>query len=445
MNARYLLLCTISSLFFASSIARERYDFEDIPHPNIAFKGYIVSGLWWDTRQVIAVREDDVLFYPAKKLFGIDGQDINDKAKFNTVPIQTRLRAELTGVNALDANITGIIEGDFHGRDEFTTGLFWMRHLYTYLEWARTKLQIGYTWHPMFVVECYPDTVMFGAGLPYEAFARNAQVRVRHSFDYFDIFYQIGSQLEFVNDGVIGFNSIYARNSAIPENHLQIQIPWREHLFGAGVDFKVIRPRLSTALVNRCDEPLYAEDATLACFTGLAFARFELKHAILKMKVIVGQNISELDMIGGYAVKCVDWITDRRTYTNIGTLSTWVDIEGRPIESRHIPNGVVSWGLFAGFTQNLGAADKLADLGSFPPELTDIQSFRDIIFSRGPDIDNSFRVAPRVMIDIYPMRFAFELELDRTAYGTPNQWARVCNTCPVWNVRLLFKSYYFFA
>jgi len=440
MNARsyFIFLATISYIALCQA-----FNIGDIPHPRIAFKGYIVTDMWWDTRQVIGSREDHALFYPDRKLFDVDGQDINDKAKFHIVPFQTRLRAELTGVNALDADITGIIEGDFRGRDDFTVNLFWMRHAYVYFEWARTYLQIGYTWHPMFVVECFPETVMFGSGFPFESFARNPQIRVRHSFDYFDILYQIGSQIEFNNNGEFGFSSIYSRNSAIPENHLQIQVPWREHLFGAGIDFKVIRPRLHTAIFDSEGRPLYAEDATLGSFAGMAFARFNLEHVYVKMKMIVGQNVSELTMIGGYGVHCVDPVTDRRTYTNVNTFSTWLDLEGKPWDSRHIP-GTVAVGLFAGYTKNLGASEKLADLSEFAPEL-DITSFNQILFSRGADINDSFRISPRILIDIYPMRFAFEFVLDRTTYGTPNQCARVPNACPVWNVRLLFKSFYFYA
>lgn len=427
----YLIIIVVSSLFTCAAVDA----------PFISLKGYIKSDLWWDSRQVEGARQDHTMYYPRKKLLDSECNDINDKGQFHTVPIQTRLRAEFSGVDALDARVSAVIEGDFRGRDDATVNLFWLRHAYGLLEWGRTNLLFGYTWHPLFVLESYADPLMFGSGLPFEAFSRAPQIRVRHSLDTCDIIAAMGSQIDFTSTGVDGYSSIYARNAAIPWAHVQAQLPWDEHLVGVGIDFKVVRPRLHTCLIGDDGIPLYAENERIASVAGMAFAKLEFESCSVKAKVLIGQNMTDFSMIGGYAVKSVDPVTDRRTYTNTATFACWTDIESHGHESRFVA-GIFKPGLFVGFTQNLGAGSSLADLSCFP--CPDIQHRYEIIYGRGADIDCSLRCSPRLIWDILPIRFAAELILDRTAYGTINQEARVVNTIPVYNMRFLLGAYYFF-
>ena len=53
----------------------------------VKFSGFVSSEAFFDTRQQVTSREGDILLYPAKEKFDINGDDINDKANFNLLTI----------------------------------------------------------------------------------------------------------------------------------------------------------------------------------------------------------------------------------------------------------------------------------------------------------------------------------------------------------------------
>jgi hypothetical protein len=82
----------------------------------IKFSGFVKTDIYWDSRQTISVREGQFLLYPANEKLDADGNDINAKANFNMLSIQTRLRGTITGPDALGAKTSGVIEGAFFGQ-----------------------------------------------------------------------------------------------------------------------------------------------------------------------------------------------------------------------------------------------------------------------------------------------------------------------------------------
>ena len=163
----------------------------------------------------------------------------------------------------------------------------------------------------------------------------------------------------------------------------------------------------------------YATSESIAGFSTMAFAKIVTDKFTAKFEGVYGANMTDLLMLGGYAVKSVDAITGAEAYTNTKTLSAWTDLSyGKEF-------GI---GLFVGYTKNLGTEEE--NLGTY--------------YSRGSNIESVLRVSPRIYYQISKVRFASELEYTSAAYGTPNIIGELEDTTSVANVRFLFAAYLFF-
>ena len=134
-----------------------------------------------------------------------------------------------------------------------------------------------------------------------------------------------------------------------------------------------------------------------------------------------GQNASDLVMIGGYAVsEITDTVNQIKTYTNLNTANFWADLS---------TNGKkVIFGLFTGYSKNLGADEQIA--GS--------------VYGRGNNIDHLFRVSPRVTLTEGRLSFAAEVESTTASYGIRQTNGKVTNTNNVSNLRILLSTIYKF-
>ena len=70
---------------------------ETKPAFGITLSGFVKTDIFYDTRQTVAVREGHYLLYPKAPLIGPDGDDVNDRAGFHMLSIQTRIAGKITG------------------------------------------------------------------------------------------------------------------------------------------------------------------------------------------------------------------------------------------------------------------------------------------------------------------------------------------------------------
>ena len=387
---------------------------QEQPTFGITFSGFVKTDVMYDARQTVALREGHFLLYPAPTLDDKFGSDINAKANFNILSIQTRLAGKITGPDALGAKTAGLIEGEFFGTSDADISGFRVRHAFVKMDWAKSSLLIGQFWHPMFVVEMFPGVVSFNTGAPFQPFSRNPQIRYSYRIENLKLIAAAMSQRDFQSNGPLGLSSTYLRNSAVPNLHAQAQYSRGGNLLGVGVDWKLLTPRLVTAKNVVTDE-------TISGLGILGYAKLTLDPITVKAEGVYGENLSDLLMLGGYAVSAADTATGIESYSALKSVSFWGEIStGKELELA----------LFGGYAQNLGADDNL--VGAY--------------YARGGDIDALLRISPRVVWNQGKMRFATELEYTAAEYGTPNSSnkGKVENTKSVANTRVLVAAYYFF-
>ncbi len=402
---------------------------------DVKFYGFVQTDLIYDTRQVVAVRDGHFLLYPQPENLDATGsKDLNAKASFNILSIQTRVGAKITLPEAIGAKFTGVIEGSFFGMNNLDINGFRLRHAFIKAQWKTTSVLVGQYWHPNFVTTCFPGTISFNTGAPFTPFTRNPQVRVVQKLGKFSFHGTLLSQVDFLSTGpgplgVSTPSSVYLRNSVLPALNLRVEFATKnkekgnEFLVGASVNFKRLVPRTSSDVYDSVTDQTYTYKGVeeVNSLAGMLYFKVKVPALTIKAAGTYAQDAFNWTMLGGYAVeKVVNPVKGFQEYTPISTIAAWTDIHS---------NGT-KWqvGLFAGYTKNLGSENLIT--GKY--------------YSRGSSIDYVYRISPRFIYNIGKFRIAPEVEYTVAAYGTPNQYGEVENTTAVGNLRLLLGFFLFF-
>ena len=398
---------------------------EDESRFGIKFSGFVKNDFFWDSRQTVSAREGHFLLWPSPVSLDELGNDINDKASFNFLAIQSRLIGNITGPDAFGAKTSGLIEGDFFAQANDNVNLFRLRHALVKLNWEHLEVLAGQYWNPLFVTACFPGTISFNTGTPMQSFARNPQLRVTYKVGGFSILAAALSQRDYSSVGPLGASSQYLRNSAVPDMHMQLHFGTSNEsglniLAGAGAAYKTIVPRLTSSPI---DGVTYTVDEKVDGFTAMAFTKLTTGPITAKLQVRYGENISDLLGISGFAeTELTNITTGERSYTPLKSMTFWGEIQS---------NGNPQVGIFGGLTSNNGTKESIL-LGS-------------PVYGRGTTIRRLYRIAPRIMYNARKVCVAMELEYTNAAYGSNyNEFYIPAETVSAGNLRILTSVYYHF-
>ncbi len=383
----------------------------------IRFSGFVNAQAFFDTRQIVDARAGMVSLFPKNAEYDQDGNDINARAQFNQAAMTTRLRGTITGPNALGATTLGVIETDFTGSSNADNNGMRLREAWVQLSWAHIDLMVGQYWHPMYVPEVRPKTIGLNLGAPFHPFARHNQLRLTWKLSDFRIIGVAASQRDYASSGPEGRSPVYLRNAVLPNLDLQVQWQPGPHIIGAGVDYKMIQPRLSVEFPG---QGVYKSDEKVRSWAMTAFAKFELKPLLIKTQLVYGENLTEFIMLGGYIEKSIDSVGHTISYTPTTQLSAWMDLS--------TTGKRVKFGLLAGYAQNLGYQGPME--GKY--------------YGLGENIAFIYRASPR--FEWYSGRFMLGLELEYTlaAYGYTDTNGMVHDSEEFGNLRCLAAAFYFF-
>lgn len=372
----------------------------------LTWSGFVKTDYIYDTRQVVSAREAHFELFPAA-FADADNNGKDDNATPNVMfaSFQTRLALDGAGTQAFGANVTARVEGDFFGGPtDASVSNFILRRAFVKLDWGNREVLLGQEWSPMFTVSMFPGTVSFNTGAPFNPFARFPMAAYTLKSDKLRFTMALSQQRD-------AFQSISGRNTqhraGVPGGHLNLQMSSGGNIIGAGVYGKALRPTL--------DGDLFWSGM------AMAYGRFNTPALSLSGKVFYGGDAADHLMVGGYVRQ------GPSEYVPLNTLASWVDLEVKN------PGKPVQFGLFGGYTQNMGAPENGAATQSY---------------ARAANLHALWRVAPRVSYTAGRVRLSGELEVSQAQYGVPDAGDRLrVNTTgvdPVMNVRGLFAAYYTF-
>ena len=383
----------------------------------LALSGWISNDFFYDTRKMQSSREALLGIFPLKPLPDADGKDLNARASFRLLALNTRVRLKITTPDVLKAKVTGLVEGWFAGISENDINGFALRHAYINFSWKNEKpfqsdLLIGQFWVPFFDEMTLPKVVNPNAGLPFNPFARQPQIRYTQQLKTFQIVTYLNSQLDFASTGPLGKSTTYMSYSLIPEMGIILKqqltfnredVPKQKLNYGIGFDYKNIVPRTVTAS-NRITKERVASYSAMAY---LDFQHFFYKDAQKSgqfrwtLKTVYGQNLNDMVMLGGYAIKAPSdgVLEDDYQYTCLQNINLWTDI------SLNIKRFEV--GVFGGWIKNLGSLSPV-----YNPEM--LTSY----YGSGVDIDALWRCSARLKYEPANfVQFGFETEYTQANYA----------------------------
>ncbi len=387
------------------------------------FHGFVKSDLFMDTRENVMVREGHFLLYPKNEELDPNGEDLNANLQVNMLSIQTRLNLLVTGPDVWKAKSSAFIEGEFFGTTDADINGFRLRHAYIKLQWPKTMFLVGQFWHPMFNTQCYPGTVSFNTGAPFQPFSRNPQIRVKQEFGKFNLVATAFWQRDFQSNGPLGVSTVYLRNSAIPIFNLRFEYVSKneskgtEFIIGGSFNYKTLTPRIET-------DSLYKTNSKVSSVGFSAYTKYKGKNITAKLMGFYGGDAFDMTMLGGYVVKdIVDPEKDILSYTPVCITSVWFDI--------HTNGPKFQYGLFGGYTKNLGPRE-------------DVQRGNNS-YTRGSDIGNVYRISGRFIYNVHKFRLAPEVEYTVAGYATEyGENLKITETNAISNLRFLIGFYYFF-
>ena len=378
----------------------------------IDWYGFVAAQSFIDTHTSTAGAEGFLYLYPTDRI-----QDLVDQHDQAAIPqaswfgTMARLGFTLKGPEIFGAASRAKAEIEFSGHSAPGSVLY--RHAFIALDWEKSTLTLGQTWHPM--NDLFPSTVGIAIGSPFNALNRSPQLRYEYYLDSDRKTKLTGAAIFQAGNpsvGALGKSYTYIRRSMIPMLYAGADFTLGDFKVGGGLEFQRISPSVDYADNNK--------KYYMNSLCGMIQAQYNKDKLAVKAKTLIGQNMSHLGICSGFGL--VDHLDPGRIeYAPLAASSSWVQVQY---------GGALKAGLFGGYMSNWGAGKDLVAA--------------TICGAENGTIDNMWRISPNLQYNVGNMNLGVEYELTTVAYGSTNANGTVSDTHNVSNNRLLFSVMYAF-
>ncbi len=401
-----LLLCTVTA--FAQEVKLKETSFD--------FYGFIRFEAFSDTYKGLNAANEQFFVVPLYAGVDANGKHINQTQTYNFSSMASRLGVKIAGPEIFKAKTTANIEADFAGDLSNNPAMLRVRQANAVFTWETTSLLIGQTWHPFWGGKVFPTVGGLNTGCPFQPFNRSPQIR----YDYrpnkkFILSAAMVSEFQYKSYGFSKIDSMfpkamlfadksesYSRNAGIPEMIANIELNNGGFTLGAGASLKYIRPTLYTIeIVPGKDLKRYVTNEKVQSLSFVGYTQYAKKMFVIRAKAVLGQNMTHLNIPGGFGVKTLAPTTGAMTYTPYNTLTTFINaVYGTKYQV----------GVFGGYLKNLGTADALYNFGTQAAPVT-------ITPGLVPQVASVYRVASSFALNISKAKLVAEYELTSARYG----------------------------
>lgn len=385
--------------------------------PKIEVKpyGFVSYEAIFDTYKLLDARDGELVFYPLKPNFDANGVDVNRKNQLQMLTIITRMGLQVSGPDIFGAKSSAKIETDFFATANPYTYLLGLRHAFMTLKWSNAQLLMGQYWHPVFVDDVSPFVVSFGGGVPFHTLNRSPQIR----FCYYPLAHLRVSFAAIMQ----GYHKSRGpedaqRNSGLPELFGQISLGSpKSFLVGASAGYKWLTPRLIVPQTNT------RTHKTIGQYLLSGFAKATINQTTIQAEAVFGENLTHLNMIGGYGRVTESDPNGDFDYANLRTLSTWLDANHKL--------GRWEAGVYVGYSKLYGSTRNYSTINGY--NLND-------------NLNYIYRISPRISYKEENLTLALEYMQTSAVYGNTfdNKHRVTSSLDPVSNHRLIFSAKYSF-
>lgn len=375
--------------------------------------GFIRNDFYYNSRLNEEGIDGIYHYFPKPVSLNPDGSDANAVPNAEMISVATRIGIDFKSIDILGARTSAKIEVDFAGTGS-TYFLIRLRQAYTQLNWKKTGLLIGQTWHPFFG-SVSPTCVSFNSGVPFQPFNRSPQVRFTYNpANKFTLTGAAIYQMQYMSPGPSGFSPKYLKNAIVPDLYAGVEYKGQVWTGGLGLDYKTIKPE---------------SNASLHSFSATVYGQYTGKMLQVKTKAVLGQNLGDHVMPGGYG-QTADDANGNNNYTNINTLSSWFNlIYGKKWQI----------GIFGGYMQNLGSNKELIqDNGLYT------LYGRGFYASTQEQLDRLVRVAPILLYNVSNITTGLEYNLTGARFGKVQSDGMISDPYHVFNHRIIWMVRYTF-
>ena len=334
---KYILI-SLCLLTAAGSFAQNK-DFK------FKFYGQIRTDFYYNSRANEETVDGLFYMYPKDKVRDEDGNDLNSTPNSNFYTLYSRLGVDVAGPKLGTAKTSAKVEIDFRGTGT-SYSVIRLRHAYLNLDWGKSALLLGQTWHPLFG-NVSPQILNLSVGAPFQPFSRAPQIRYRYTEKNFQLTGAAVWQSQYLSQGPAGKSQEYIKKSCIPEIYIGADYKNGGLLAGVGIEMLSLKPRTEATGENN---KKFQVDERITTLSYEAHVKYTNKDWFVGAKSVLGSNLTQASGLGGFGVKSVNERTGEQKYTPIRFSSSWLNVvygqKWKP-------------GVFVGYAKNLGTSDEL--------------------------------------------------------------------------------------
>lgn len=406
------LLVVVSGSVFAQ---KKRFDYK--------FYGQVRTDLFYNTRSNSETVDGLFYMYPLDENLDPNGHDLNGVGNGNFYTLYTRLGVDVAGPMLGKAKTSAKVEVDFRGSGT-TYSLFRIRHVYFNLDWGKSALLVGQTWHPLYG-DVAPEILNLNMGAPYQPFSRAPQIRYRFTSNNFMLtaaaiwqsqYLSVGPKTNKPGETSTQKSQEFMKKSCVPEFYLGVDYKRSGLIAGAGLHVSSITPRTQSETENA----VYFVNERVTGISGEAHVKYTKEDWLVSAKTVLGTNLTQTSTVGGYGITSIDEVTGKQQYSPLRTSSTWVNVaygkKWRPA-------------LFFGYLKNLGATKEVpyGALGT------------------GTTLDQLFTGTAELTYNIPHWKFGAEYSLCNAWYGDEfDAKAKAINSHSILNHRIVLVALFQF-
>lgn len=396
-------LCTLLSAVYAQ---KKKFSYK--------FYGQVRGDLFYNSRSNAEIVDGLFHLYPKDIAPDADGKDLNARPDGSFYLLYSRLGLDVSGPNIGKAKSSAKIELDFRGSGS-NFALFRIRHAYVNLDWGKSAVLIGQTWHPLFG-DVYPQMLNLSTGAPFNLFNRSPMLRYRYTNSGWQLTAAAIWQLQYLSAGPNGKSEEYIKNSCIPEFFVGADYKGNNWVAGAGMEVLSLKPRTQSTV----GQSVYKVNERITSLSFEAHAKYTNNDWMISAKTMLASNLTQGCMLGGYGVTAIDARTGEQEYTPFRHSTTWINVVyGKKWQP----------GLFVGYLKNLGTSKALA--GS--------------TYGVGLDVDQVFTTNVQLSYCLPHWKIGMEYSPSVAWYGDMNKGnGKIVNTHSVTNHRILGVVMYMF-
>ncbi len=396
-------LCTLLSAVYAQ---KKKFSYK--------FYGQVRGDLFYNSRSNAEIVDGLFHLYPKDIAPDADGKDLNARPDGSFYLLYSRLGLDVSGPNIGKAKSSAKIELDFRGSGS-NFALFRIRHAYVNLDWGKSAVLIGQTWHPLFG-DVYPQMLNLSTGAPFNLFNRSPMLRYRYTNSGWQLTAAAIWQLQYLSAGPNGKSEEYIKNSCIPEFFVGADYKGNNWVAGAGMEVLSLKPRTQSTV----GQSVYKVNERITSLSFEAHAKYTNNDWMVSAKTMLASNLTQGCMLGGYGVTAIDARTGEQEYTPFRHSTTWINVVyGKKWQP----------GLFVGYLKNLGTSKAL--VGS--------------TYGVGLDVDQVFTTNVQLSYCLPHWKIGMEYSPSVAWYGDMNKGnGKIVNTHSVTNHRILGVVMYMF-